>query len=130
MTDFKNGVCKFVGDWKSLKHKGFSYTNYGRILYVYQGLHGEYKYSSTVIRKEWSIVQVSDLTGCLLQVFEFITQSCSGIIPDKLYIDRVADTITTTGETCPYHLNGRGIDVLYRMYLDGDIIHAPHLSVY
>lgn len=130
---FNNGVCCFVGDWENLKSLGFRYVKHDRIAYFYEGLSQEFKYSNTVIHKSKGIVQTSKLTRCLYHVFEFITEDLDGIVPESLYIDFEKGIISKHYKlhkySPPIYLKGEGIEVLYRMYLEGSIVHDPEIKI-
>ncbi|CAH9013319.1 conserved hypothetical protein [Vibrio phage 501E54-1] len=132
MYNFKQGVCSFVGDWKILKLKGFKYYNHTRIVYMYEGINEEHKYSNIHIKKYRGIVSVSQLTGCLYQILTFIRDELDGVIPYKLYINKEKGIISC-GYGVTYEFETifleEGLDVIYQMFLDGDITHNPELSL-
>ena len=126
------GVCKFVGDWKSLKSRGFKYYCSTKVAYFYEGINGESQHCATFICKAGGFVRTNHLTGCLYHVFEFIKNEIDGRIPTKLYIDFEKGIISTDNELkdyCTAAYLEDGLDVLYEMYLAGEIIHDPTLKV-
>ncbi len=130
VPDFNNGLCSFVGDWKTLKHKGFKYYNHNSIVYMYHGINNEHQYSSMHIRKSLGIVSFNQLTGCLYQVLTFIRDELEGKTPRKLYIQKDKSRVSLDNNfPFDYQLIfvEEGLDVLYRLFLDGDIVHNPDL---
>lgn len=132
MTDCRNGVCSFVGDWKTLKHKGFKYYRKDSIVYLFEGLNGEHPYSNINIKKVAGIVSVSQLTGCLHQVLTFIRDELDGCVPNKLYINKEKGIISQV-DLFPYDYKlifmEEGLDVIYQMFLEGEIVYNPRLSL-
>ncbi|AUR87577.1 hypothetical protein NVP1101O_166 [Vibrio phage 1.101.O._10N.261.45.C6] len=149
MCNFKNGICKFIGDWKTLKSLGFRYNRFNSVIYFYEGTEGQHKYSSTHIQKVGGILHLNQLTGCAYQLLEFIKNDLKGAIPQLIYVDMFHEKFYTEDPSAksPEEMYDNlelfrnmkivcidpcltGLDVLYGMYLEGNIVHEPKFKLH
>ncbi|BAV80983.1 hypothetical protein [Vibrio phage RYC] len=128
--DFDDGRCKFVGDWKTLKGRGFRYVRHYGITYFYEGIDGDHKYCGVHINKAGGRVSSNQLSEYLYHVFEFITNNLDGEVPEVLYIEEsrnYLDIKPIEGIYCPaIYVELVALGTLYEMYLSGEIVHTPY----